>query len=134
MVESPVSPACRTGSLFHQPRLRYSGPCLGTASPSCQRVPFAPNGISYQGSAQAHESRFHQTRNPPVASRALESAGRDTALSQARRTLRSRRELVARHRLAFAQSKGSLCVLIRERIILRASGGGCREDACMIAC
>src|SRR5216684_4012567 len=53
MVESPVSPACRTGSLFHQPRLRYSGPCLGTASPSCQRVPFAPNGISYQASAQA---------------------------------------------------------------------------------
>jgi hypothetical protein len=45
----------------------------------------------------------------------------------ARRPWRSRRGLAARHHIEFARRKGSLRVVIRERIILRASGGGLRR-------
>src|SRR2546427_616533 len=99
---------------------KNSGPRSGTASPSCQTVPFVPNGILYQGSAPAHESRSRRIRSPLAAIRAWEFYERGNAPSLTRRSWRFRRGLAARPRLGFVLRKGSLCVLIRERIILWA--------------
>ena len=53
---------------------------------------------------------------------------RDSALSQARRPWRFRRESPARPRLAFAPKEGFIARSMRERIILRTSGSRGRED------
>ncbi len=73
--------------------------------------------LKSQGSAPAHESRFRRIRSPLATIRAWEFYERGNALSLTRRPWRFRRESAVRPRLAFARRKGSLHVLIRERIV-----------------
>ena len=66
-VIDPSPLACRIESPSRQQHSPRSGPRSGTASPSCQTVPFLPNVTSFLGSAPTHEFHSRQTQSPLAA-------------------------------------------------------------------